>query len=212
MTSTAILTLAQLIRHTAQLRRDLLALTKKFPEGDLELGDRIFVRLLNPVWRNPSGKSYDPKQQKQIAAIEWIEGYQNYLRDVEALIRGVMLKPELFHALPLHGLPSVPRFQYSAEECIRRLDLQEAALRGIQNGERLPNSGDKEAALDDLRARSRAAIDRSSNKDCEFKTGLHADTINDFLNGRTRPHKKTLEKLEQYLKMISPPRGEKRRP
>jgi hypothetical protein len=86
MTSTAIPTLAQLIRHTAQLRRDLLALIKKFPEDDLELGDRIFVRLLNPIWRNPSAKSYDPKQQKQIAAVEWIERYQNYIRDAESRI------------------------------------------------------------------------------------------------------------------------------
>jgi len=56
MTSPAIPTLAHLILQTARLRRDLSALTNKFPEHDLELGDRIFVRLLSPVWRNPFGK------------------------------------------------------------------------------------------------------------------------------------------------------------
>ena len=42
MTSTAIPTLAKLIRRTAQLRRDLLALMKQFPEEDLELGEQDF--------------------------------------------------------------------------------------------------------------------------------------------------------------------------
>ena len=45
MTSTTIPTLAQLIRQAARLRRDLRGLMKKFPEDDIELGDRIFVRL-----------------------------------------------------------------------------------------------------------------------------------------------------------------------
>jgi integrase len=49
-----------------------------------------------------------------------------------------MLNPELFNSLPLNRLPNVPPFQHSAEECIRRLGHQEAALRGIQNGDALP--------------------------------------------------------------------------
>jgi hypothetical protein len=209
MTRTAIPTLAKLIRRTAQLRRDLRALMKKFPEDELELDDRIFVRLLNPLWRNPSGKAYDPKQQKQIAAVKWIERYQNYLRDVEAWICGVMLKPGLFNSLPLNKLPNLPPFQHSAAECIRRLNLQEAALRGIQNGETLPKSRDKDDKVNDLRGRLRAARYRFGIRACGVKAGLHVDTINDILNGTTRPHKKTVEKLEQYLKTIPPSEARK---
>ena len=206
MTSTAIPTLAKLIRRTVQLRRDLLALMKTFPEDDLQLGDRIFIRLLNPLWRNPSGKSYDPEQQKQIAAIEWIERYQNYLRDVEAWICSVMLKPELFNSLPLNRLPNLPPFQHSADECIRRLDLQEAALKRLQKQDAAPKSrrsDDKVARrVVDLRGELRAVIDRVGLDDCVAKTRLNRDTINDFLNGKTQPRKKTEEKMEEYLKTV----------
>jgi len=73
--------------------------------------------------------------------------------------------------------------------------LQAAALQSIQAGDTLPTSAAKESKLDDLRKRLRAAIQHVGIKDCEFKTGLHV-AINDFLNGRTRPHWKTVEKLE----------------
>jgi len=197
-----------MIRRTAQLRRDLLALMKKFPEDDLELGDRIFVRLLNPLWRNPSGKPYGPRQQKQIAAVEWLERYQNYLRDVEAWICGVMLKPELFNSLPLNRLPNLPPFQHSADECIRRLDLQEAALKRLQEQNAATKSGrsdDKVADRgSDLGGKLRVVIDRVGLEDCVAKTRLNRDTINDFLNGKTQPRKKTVEKVEEYLKTIQP--------
>ena len=148
-TSTTVPTLAGLIRRTARLRRDLVALVRNFPEDDLELGDRIFVRLLNPMWRNRFGKKYEPDQKKQIAAVEWIERYRNYLRDVEVLICGVMLQPEMFNTLPLHSLPTLPPYQYSADECVRRLDVQEAALRRLRNQEVSPQSGkgDEQASL-----------------------------------------------------------------
>jgi len=130
---TTVPTLAVLIRLTAQLRHDLVALMRKFPEDDLEMGDKIFVRLLNPSWRNPFGKKYEPHQEKQIASVEWIERYQNYVRDVETLICDVTLKPEMFNTLPLHALPAFPPYQYSADECIRRLDAQEVVLRRLSD-------------------------------------------------------------------------------
>ena len=75
-------TLPQLIRRTAHLRRDLIGLIKRYPEDQLDLGDRIFVRLLNPMWRNPFGKKYTPDQQKKIEAVRWIDSYRSYIRDL----------------------------------------------------------------------------------------------------------------------------------
>jgi hypothetical protein len=120
-------TLSELIRTTAPLHRDLTNLMKRHPEDHLDLGDRIFVRLLNPMWRNPFGKEYTPEQRKQSEAVEWIERYQNYIRELEGLICAVMGEPEVFKTLPLHELPIFPWAQISAAECLRRLDLQEAA-------------------------------------------------------------------------------------
>jgi hypothetical protein len=55
-------TLPELIRRTARLRRDLIKLMERHAEDDLDLGDRSFVRLLNPMWRNPYGKQYTSEQ------------------------------------------------------------------------------------------------------------------------------------------------------
>jgi integrase-like protein len=83
-------TLSELIRTTARLHRDLTNLMKRHPEDHLDLGDRIFVRLLNPMWRNPFGQEYTPDQRKQSDAVEWIKRYQNYIQELEGLLCAVL--------------------------------------------------------------------------------------------------------------------------
>jgi hypothetical protein len=195
-------TLSELIRTTTRLRRDLTNLMKRHPEGHVDLGNRIFVRLLNPMWRNPFGKTYTPEQQKQTEAVEWIGRYQNYIRDLAGLLGGVLGKPEVFAALPLHELPIAPPTQFSAEECLRRLELQEAALRRLAGRGEEHLTSDKDTKLANLRARLSKVIDEGLLAECSFKTGLHRDTISDVSNGRTIPRGNTVEKLEQYLRSL----------
>jgi len=102
-------TLSELIRTTARLRRDLTNLMKRHPEDHLDLGDRIFVRLLNPMWRNAFGQEYTPEQRKQSDAVEWIKRYQNYIRELEGLLCAVLGEHEVFKTLPLHELPVLLR-------------------------------------------------------------------------------------------------------
>ncbi len=185
-----------LIRRTAKLRRDLIALVRRFPEDHLELADRIFVRLLNPMWRNPIGGIHAPFEQKQAEAIHWIDQLLEYLRDLEGCISGVMLRPKLFRALPLHSY-----LQLSAAECIRRLLLQEAALKRIQSAP--PQSSPVVDSQDDLCTRLGVAVEDYGVEYCASESRLNRDTINDIVTGRVeRPRKKTREKLENLFAIL----------
>ena len=99
----AIANLADLIRKTAKLRKDLQTLVRRFPEDHLNLGERVFVRLLNPVWRNEVGDLHGPYERKQTEAIAWIAQYREYLRDLEAYFCDVRLDPERHQLLPLNA-------------------------------------------------------------------------------------------------------------
>jgi hypothetical protein len=79
-------TLPELIRRTARLRRDLIKLMERHAEDDLDLGDRSFVRLLNPMWRNPYGKQDTSEQQKEIETVGWINEYWTYFTHLDALL------------------------------------------------------------------------------------------------------------------------------
>ena len=195
-------TLSELIRTTARLHRDLTNLMKRHPEDHLHQGDRIFVRLLNPMWRNPFGKEYTPEQQKQIEAVEWIGKYQNYIRDVVALLGVVLGKPEVFATLPLHEPPIAHTTQFSAEECLRRLQLQEVALKRLASRGEEHLASDEDTKLESLKTRLSKVIREGGLAECSFKTGLHRDTISDVSNGRTKPRRKTAEKLDQYLRSL----------
>jgi len=194
MSAAAVPDLPDLIRRTSQLRLKLIALMKRFPEDHLDLGERIFVRLLNPVWRNQVGGMHGPYERKQTEVIAWIERYYSYLRDLELYVTSVLLKPEWFLALPLNQNLRPP-----AEECVRRLGFQEAALKEILDRQRSPVGGQDRGDLD-LRVRLKAAIALYGLKDCSAVTGLSRDTINDLLSRRVlRPHQKTVKKLDEYL-------------
>ncbi len=194
-------TLSELIRTTARLQRDLTTLMRRHPEDHLDLGDRIFVRLLNPMWRNPFGREYRPDQRKQIEVVEWVMKYQNYIRELEGLLCAVLGEPEVFRTLPLHELPVSPPAQFSAEECLRRLSLQEVVLKRLASRDK-HRAPDAETKLENLRARLRKVIDEDRLAECLVQSGLHRDTIRDVANGRTKPRGRTVEKLEQCLRSL----------
>jgi hypothetical protein len=173
---------------------------KRHPENHLDLGDRIFVRLLNPMWRNPFGKEYTSEQQKEIEAVRWIDRYCSYIRDLEDLLCGVLQQSEVFQSLPIHEIPVLPRAHIGADECLRKLGVQEQALKHFADrGARLPPG--MEGELENLRAKARAAINNGTIGDCLAKIGLNRDTIRDFASGRIRrPRPKTLDKLEDHFK------------
>jgi hypothetical protein len=186
-------TLPELIRRTPKLRRDLASLAQEFPEDHLEPGERIFgIRFMTTRWRNLVGEEAGPYDAKKGRAVRWIDQYLEYIRDLEACIAGGMGKPEGFERLPLHGLA-----QLSAEEYIRALDLQQAALKRIHADE-IPASGRGDHA-GALRERLRSAAKTTGVAEIAFKTGLNRDTVEDFIHGRVKkPRKATAEKLERF--------------
>ena len=192
-------TLPGLIRTTTGLRRNLVALIKRFPEDHLDLEERIFVRLLNPLWRNPYGQEYSSGQQKQIEVVKWIESYQSYIRDLEGLLCGVLNKPDVFRTLPLHELPLHPTAQFSGDECLRRLTLQNAALLRLGTEDRALISR-VDGPLEDLRTGLRGAIRKLGLKECAVATGLDRETLSAFATGRIqKPQRKTVDQLVKYL-------------
>ena len=130
----SILTLPMLISTTVKLRCSLEAFMNRYDEQHLDDGERIFHRLLNRVWRNPYGKAYGADRRKEIEAVAWIDRFGQYLKELEGWIVHVMLRPDLFRALPWNQY--VP---CSAEECVRKLRLQERALARIHAEEAAPS-------------------------------------------------------------------------
>jgi hypothetical protein len=117
-------TLSALRKSTSKLRRDLESLMKRFPEEGLAPEDQIFFRLLSTRWRRL------PKDSKRMEASRWMDQYGQYVQDLEGYFSYVLLKPDLFNTLPFNG-----RHELSAEECIRRLELQEEALRRLDTND-----------------------------------------------------------------------------
>jgi len=190
-------TLRTLIGTTTKLRRSLEELLKRHPEERLDGSVRIFVRLLNPVWRNPFGTPYRPDQTKALEAVAWIDRFQQYLQDLEGWIANVMLRRELFKDLPLNYY-----IHYSAGECLRRLRLQELALKRILEEEE--SSSTTRPGNVDLRVLLRSLqllVNRLGVGDCARQSGVSRDTIKDLLAGQiANPHKSTVDKLEKFAK------------
>jgi hypothetical protein len=204
-------TLSTLIATTLKLRRSLEALVKRHPEGHLNLSDQIFVRFLNPLWRNRSGTPYRAVQRKELEAVAWIDQFVMYQKDVEGLIAHVMLQSEVFQKLPLAYYSPYP-----AEECIRRLNLQEAALklllaeessaiekpRAYGSARVATAGGGASGPLVELRRRVRPLVDSLGVKHVAKESGVNRDTITDFLDQRTaRLQRRTVEKLEKFVNL-----------
>jgi len=173
-------TLNALRKCTSKLRRDLESLVKRFPEERLAPENRIFSRLLSTRWRHLV-EIYGPHDLRETEAVRWIEQYRQYVQGLEDYFCYVLLKPDLFNVLPFNG-----RSEMSAEECIRRLELQEGALQRINTN--------------DLSARLVAAVERHDVQTVATVLGLSRDTISDRINGRIEnSNKTTTEKLEKGL-------------
>jgi hypothetical protein len=205
-----IATLAHLIRRTSKLRRDLVLLQLRFPEDQLEPESRVFPRLVSTRWRNLVGENNGPYERKRTEAVSWICQYGDYIRDLEGYISSVMLRPDLFSALPFNG-----QLELSADDCVQRLSLQEAALKRIQAGETQGYRSSATKDLGSLRDRLRAAVQRNGLKDIVCKIGANPDTINDFIRGRSLPRKATVDRFENYLsrgaQWARPAKGSRRR-
>jgi len=190
----SISTIRSLISVTGKLRRDLEALIKEFPEDHLPLGDRIFVRLMNPIWRNLKGVPYGADEKKKREAVKWIDRLYNYSRDLADCTVHVMGRRDVFDSLPLNCLQ-----RYSAEEYIRRLGLQEAALKRIYAEQAGSEARPDQTRLGALVRDLKLIVDKKGLKYCENASGVHRDTISDLLEGRVvRPQTKTKEKLETF--------------
>jgi hypothetical protein len=190
-------TLAGLIRRTSKLRRDLVSLQRRFPEDQLEPENRVFPRLISPRWRNLVGDVHGPYDRKHTEAVNWISQYGDYIRDLEGYVAGVMLRPDLFSSLPFNG-----QLELSADECVRRLSLQEGALKRIQAVAKEHCTSTRED-LDSLRDHLIAAVETNGMKDLVAGTGLNRDTINDFIRGRSSPRKPTLYNFRSYLSRVA---------
>lgn len=179
-------TLPDLIRRTSRLKRILVLLLKRFPES----GTSIFP-LLNR-WRLDGDATYE---SAQTAAAEWTSQYGDYIRDLEGYISHVMLRPDLFSGLPFNSR----LLDFSAVECIRRLSLQEAALKRMQADDTQRSRPSMAADLDSVCDGLRAAVKRNGTKHVMNKTQLSRDTIGDIIARRVVPQKPTIKKLKDYL-------------
>jgi hypothetical protein len=138
----------------------------------------------------------DPINRKSLNQFAWIGKFDQYLQDLEGWIVNVMLRPDLFQTLPWNYY-----VQCSADECIRRLRLQERALATIQEGE-VSSSGSTpdKADLSGFLRRLQTVVDQRGLNYCAGKSGVSRDTIADMLQGRTEtPQKKTVQKLEKFV-------------
>jgi hypothetical protein len=112
--------------------------------------------------------------------VRWIEQYRKYVQDLEDYFSYVVLKPDLFNDLPFNG-----RCELSADECIRRLDLQVEALQRFDV---------------DLFGRLEAAVKRHDLKKVAQAVQLSPDTVSDLVHRKVKHAKKTtMEKLEKHL-------------
>jgi hypothetical protein len=198
-----------LISATVKLRRELERLVKKYPEDDLDPDDRIFNRLTSLVWRkllNPDpreacGDPYRPYQKKESEAIKWNDDFNEYLKDLDVLSRWVMPGSDLLGALPLiHFTP------LSAKQLIVRLRYQEGVLRRTPPRKILSNGTQPfEVRLEKLRSDLKAMVRDKGIQYCSDNAMVNRDTITDLVHEpNRRPHKKTVEKLESFIKSERP--------
>ena len=152
-------------------------------------------RLLNPRWRNLVGEMHGPYERKQVAAVKWISQYGDYIHDLEGYVSGVMLRPDLFNGLPFNGQLR----ELSADECIRRLSLQEAALKRIQGSEIQGPRPSTITASHALSDELQAVVKRKGTKHVGSEAGLNRDTVGDVAGRRVVPQRATVNKLKKYL-------------
>jgi hypothetical protein len=187
--------LRRFIDETVRLRLDLSELKLRFPERDVPLGDQIFIRLFDPVWRPRIGI---PLNEKEAAVIQWLGEFRVYYQNLEETLAFVLRQPELVRTLPTHGLNGF--HQPSADWVIKALHLQEDLLRALQqsdSGTPSPQTNEPRKAEPKWLKLLRAKVDQLGVKSVASITGLNRDTINDLLTGRHKqPRGSTVQKIE----------------
>lgn len=188
----------EVVRVTRQLRRGLRDLLTRFPEDEVEPGDRVFPRLLTHSWRHLRGVTYGPLDKKYIASASWMDEYHSYLETLREYCSYVLLKPEAFASLPLNGSRNP-----SATDCLRLLDLQIQVLANIARPAVTGNGSDKDPDQQELTAQLRTLVSRYGLKQVADDSKCNPDTIGDLLAGKTRPRRITLGKLRAYIRKQS---------
>ena len=183
--------LASFIRQTDTLHKRLQALIKQYPEDALQPDEKIFNRLLTNDWRYLRNHSV-ALEKRYVDAAKWVDDFNRYhsdLRDFCVYRLGTPTK--------LNELPMYPQLRLSAERCVYYLELQFEVLRRWE-GEATDSVGAERVVR--LKADLRVLVDKRGIKTVEAEAGVNRDTILDFLNGKTKPQQKTLDKLELYAK------------
>ena len=152
-------------------------------------------------WRNLTSGPLGPYDEKRTLAIRWINQSWAYAGMLEEYFKNIRLEPETLQKLPFNG-----NGQYSAEECLRRLELQEAALDRLLESESESASDETVEVLQNSAWQPplQRAVDDYGYKEVCNATGLDRGTPSNLVNGKTRnPHKKTAAVVEKYLRSLS---------
>jgi hypothetical protein len=192
-------TLAEILKLTRQLRRKLAALLAKFPEDDIEPGERIFPRLLTHDWRHMHGVGHGPHSLKYFEASRWATEYHAYSAKLRDYCSFVLLKPELFPNLPVNGFRKPP-----AAEFLVLLDAQLEVLENMkEDTSTRPASAHGLDHIDLERLRKAEAA--HGLKKLAAEVGCNIDTLRDALAGRTKPRRSTVKKLGAFRRKKNSP-------
>ncbi len=132
----------EIIKITCRVRRRLGTLLAKYPEDDIEPGERIFPRLLTHGWRQLHGGTHGPHSLKYAEASRWADEYYDYLAKLRDYCAFVLLKPEFFERLPVNGIRKPP-----AAQCVVLFGAQLEVLRNMRDdaGTHRAPTGEEEA-------------------------------------------------------------------
>jgi hypothetical protein len=189
-------TLNKLVRRTLLLHRALEELVRDFSEDGLSSDERIFNRLLTNDWRLPMDLN-GPHDQRYLRAVAWVDEFRNYVHQLREYCFYDRGDPESFSALPLNG-----NQRASADECLRKLVLQRQTLLRWSHAERKNNEQAKTDGNSTLRSQLRAIVDSIGVKAAAVAIECNRDTLEDFLAGKTKPRKRTMQLFHQYVLKI----------
>lgn len=186
------LSLANFIQRTDALRKSLERLIKRYPEHTLPPDEKIFNRILTNDWRFLKNDFNGPVEKRYAEAVEWVEALRGYHSDLCDFCVYSLGAAKKLDELPMH-----PHLPFSASQCLRRLELQVHVLTRWERETTASGATDRVARL---RTDLQVLIEKRGMKTVQVEAGLSRDTILDFMNGKTRPHEKSLSKYEAYLK------------
>lgn len=179
------------IRRTQKLARQLRTLIKRYPEDQMEPDQRIFNRLLTNDWRYPS--SYEgPVEPRYSEAVKYVADLRRYHSELVEFCRYELSAPAKQVDLLMN-----PWLRLSGLECVRQLELQLTVLTGWNDDATDPPTRFRTAKI---RRNLQTLVDDRGFKTVAAAIDVNADTLRDFLAERTAPQKKTMDRINFYLK------------